>query len=71
MSLGGALVTVAAVDHITWQVVLSAFGGALTGAMALWDKLPPDAVRISDLPKEIQDSVRPPTGNTSTDLGDQ
>ena len=73
MALGGALVTIAAVDHITWQVVLSTIGGALTAGIAMWDRLPPDAVRLSDLPKEIQDSVRPlpPQSDTYTDLGDQ
>jgi hypothetical protein len=77
MSFGGALVTIAAVDTITWQVVMSTLGGALTAGVAMWDRLPSDAVRISDLPKEIQDSVRPPPPlpsppeGTSTDFGDQ
>lgn len=74
MAFGGALVTIASVDSLTWQVVVSALGGALTAAMLAWDKLPADAVRLSDLPKEIQDSVRPPPKpvvDTSPDLGDQ
>jgi len=60
MSFGGALVTIAAVDTITWQVVLSTFGGALTAGVAMWDRLPPDAVRLSELPQEMQDTLRPP-----------
>lgn len=75
MSVGGALVTVAAADTLTWQVVLAAIGGAIASGVAMWDRLPPDAVRISDLPKEVQDSVRPPPepspDATSTDFGDQ
>lgn len=63
MTAGGALVTIAAANQLTWQVVIGALGGALTAAVAAWDRLPADAVRISELPKEIQDSVRP--GGTS------
>jgi hypothetical protein len=75
MSFGGALVTIASFDNLTWQVVVSTLGGALTAAMLAWDKLPADAVRISDLPKEIQDSMRPPPlpspEDSSPDYGDQ
>jgi hypothetical protein len=60
MAIGGALATVAAANQLTWQVVVGALGGALTGAVAMWDRLPPDAVRISELPREYQDSIRPP-----------
>ena len=59
MTFGTALATIAAANQLTWQVVVGALGGALTGAVAMWDRLPPDAVRISELPQEIQDSVRP------------
>ena len=73
VALGGALVTVASVDTLTWQVVLSAIGGAIAAGVAMWDRLPPDAVRLSDLPKEVQDTLRPPPpqSDTSPDLGDQ
>lgn len=69
--LGWTLSALAVSQQLTWQTVLAALGGAI----ATWLRIPRDAVRISDLPKEIQDSVRPPPPpspeSTSADLGDQ
>lgn len=52
---GAALVAISQLDHITWQGVMAAVGGALLGIL----KLGPDMIRLSDLPPEIRESVRP------------
>jgi len=52
---GTALVAVSQLDHFTWQGVVAAVGGALLGVL----KLGPDMIRLSSLPPELRESVRP------------
>jgi hypothetical protein len=42
-----------------WSELLSAIGGAITGQAALRRR---GDIAISELPKDVQDSVRPPKG---------
>ena len=56
---GAALVAVSQLDHFTWQGVCAAVGGVLLGIL----KLGPDMIRVSSLPPELQESIKPPTGS--------
>lgn len=54
--IGGILVAISQIEHLTWQSVVGVVGGALIGVL----KVGPNQIKLSDLPLELQESVRPP-----------
>lgn len=67
--LGMTLTTIALADQFSWQVALSALGGAI----ATWVRTGYNSVAIETLPVDLQKRVsdRPPAPPKPSDLGDE